>query len=78
MRKEMISKRKLFPAGLLLLVFVLVACAKAPITNRTQFIILPQAFEMQLGASAYLNMLETSKHTQHLSLIHISEPTRPY
>ena len=61
MRKEMISKRKLFPAGLLLLVFVLVACAKAPITNRTQFIILPQAFEMQLGASAYLNMLETEK-----------------
>ena len=39
----------------------LVACAKAPITNRTQFIILPQAFEMQLGASAYLSMLETEK-----------------
>ena len=61
MRKKMISKRKLFPAGLLLLVLVLVACAKAPITNRTQFIILPQAFEMQLGASAYLSMLETEK-----------------
>lgn len=61
MRKKMISKRKLFPAGLLLLVLVLVACAKVPITNRTQFIILPQAFEMQLGASAYLSMLETEK-----------------
>lgn len=61
MRKKMISKRKLFPASLLLLVLVLVACAKAPITNRTQFIILPQAFEMQLGASAYLSMLETEK-----------------
>ena len=61
MRKKMISKRKLFPAGLLLLVLVLVACARAPITNRTQFIILPQAFEMQLGASAYLSMLETEK-----------------
>lgn len=61
MRKKMISKRKLFPAGLLLLIFALVACVRAPITNRTQFIILPQAFEMQLGASAYLNMLETEK-----------------
>ena len=57
----MVSKKKLFPAGLLLLVLVLVACARAPITNRTQFIILPQAFEMQLGASAYLGMLETEK-----------------
>ena len=58
----MIFKRKsLFPAGLLFLALVLIACAKAPITNRTQFIILPQAFEMQLGASAYLNMLETEK-----------------
>ena len=46
---------------MLLLALVLVACAKAPITNRTQFIILPQAFEMQLGASAYLSMLETEK-----------------
>lgn len=61
MEKKMISKRKLFPTGLLLLVFVLVACAKVPITNRTQFIILPQSFEMQLGASAYLGMLETEK-----------------
>ena len=29
------------------------------------------------GASIYYEH-ETSKHTQHLSLIHISEPTRPY
>ena len=59
---RVIFKRKsLFPAGLLFLALVLIACAKAPITNRTQFIILPQAFEMQLGASAYLNMLETEK-----------------
>ena len=58
----MIFKRKsLFPAGLLLLALVLVACARAPITNRTQFIIVPQAFEMQLGASTYLSMLETEK-----------------
>ncbi len=40
---------------------VIAACAKAPITNRTQFIILPQAFEMQLGASAYVNLLETER-----------------
>jgi predicted Zn-dependent protease len=53
--------KNLFPAGVLLLLLFLVACAKAPITNRTQFIILPQAFEMQLGASAYLSMLETEK-----------------
>ncbi len=43
------------------MLLLLVACAKVPITNRTQFIILPQAFEMQLGASAYVSMLETEK-----------------
>ena len=57
----MITKKKLFPIGLLLALLLLVACAKVPITNRTQFIILPQAFEMQLGASAYLGMLESEK-----------------
>ena len=59
--RSIFKRKSLFSAGLLLLALVLVACAKAPITNRTQFIILPQAFEMQLGASAYLNMLETEK-----------------
>ena len=59
--RAIFKRKSLFPAGLLLLALVLVACAKAPITNRTQFIILPQAFEMQLGASAYLNMLATEK-----------------
>ena len=63
---RVIFKRKsLFPAGLLLLALVLVACARAPITNRTQFIIVPQAFEMQLGASAYLSMLETEKTSRN-------------
>lgn len=57
----MIRRKRLFPAILLLLAFVVAACAKAPITNRTQFILLPQAFEMQLGASAYVNLLETEK-----------------
>ena len=57
----MITKKKLFPIGLLLALLLLVACAKVPITNRTQFIILPRAFEMQLGASAYLGMLESEK-----------------
>ena len=57
----MISKRKTIPAVLLLLVLVLVACAKAPITNRTQFILLPRSLEMELGASAYLSILETEK-----------------
>ena len=57
----MTSKRKTIPAVLLLLVLVLVACAKAPITNRTQFILLPRSFEMELGASAYLSILETEK-----------------
>lgn len=56
----MTKKKRVFPVVLLLL-FLLAACARAPITNRTQFIILPQAFEMQLGASAYLGMLETEK-----------------
>lgn len=57
----MTSKRKIFPAILLLLILVVVACAKAPITNRTQIILLPRSFEMELGASAYLNILETEK-----------------
>ena len=57
----MTSKRKIFPAALLLLILVVAACAKAPITNRTQIILLPRSFEMELGASAYLNILETEK-----------------
>ena len=57
----MTSKRKLLPACLLLFALVLIACAKVPITNRTQFILLPRAFEMQLGASAYVNLLATEK-----------------
>ena len=59
--RAIFKRKSLFPAGLLLLALVLVACARAPITNRTQFIIVPQAFEMQLGASTYLSMLETEK-----------------
>jgi len=59
MRKKIISKRVLLPV--VLLAFVLVACVKAPITNRTQFIILPEAFEAELGASAYLNVLKTAE-----------------
>ena len=61
----MTRNKNLFPAGVLLLLLFLVACAKVPITNRTQFIILPQAFEMQLGASAYLNLLETEKTSRN-------------
>ena len=57
----MTRTKKLFPAALLLLILVVAACAKAPITNRTQIILLPRSFEMELGASAYLNILETEK-----------------
>ena len=56
-----LKRKSLFPVGALLFLLLLVACARVPITNRTQFIILPRAFEMQLGASAYLGMLETEK-----------------
>ena len=63
--RAIFKRKSLFPAGLLLLALALIACAKAPITNRTQFIILPQAFEMQLGASAYLSMLETEKTSRN-------------
>lgn len=59
--RSIFKRKSLFPVGVLLFLLLIVACAKAPITNRTQFIILPQAFEMQLGASAYLSMLETEK-----------------
>ena len=57
----MTRTKKLFPVALLLLIFIVAACAKAPITNRTQIILLPRSFEMELGASAYLNILETEK-----------------
>lgn len=57
----MISKRRIAPAVLLLLGLVLIACAKAPITNRTQLMLLPRAFEMQLGATAYQGILDTEK-----------------
>lgn len=56
-----IRRKSLFPAGVLLFLLLAVACARAPITNRTQFILLPRAFEMQLGASAYVSLLETEK-----------------
>ena len=60
-RRTMTRTKKLFPVALLLLILVVAACAKAPITNRTQIILLPRSFEMELGASAYLNILETEK-----------------
>ncbi len=59
--KMNIRRKSLFPAGILLFLLLFVACAKVPITNRTQFILLPRAFEMHLGASAYVNLLETEK-----------------
>ena len=59
--RSIFKRKSFFPAGVLLFLLLLVACAKVPITNRTQFIILPQAFEMELGASAYLGILETEK-----------------
>ncbi len=59
--RSILKRKSLFPAGVLLFLLLLVACARAPITNRTQLILLPQAFEMQLGASAYVNLLETEK-----------------
>lgn len=59
--RSIFRRKSFFPAGVLLFILLLVACAKVPITNRTQLILLPQAFEMQLGASAYLNILETEK-----------------
>lgn len=59
--RPIFKRKSLFPTGVLLFLLLLVACARAPITNRTQFILLPQAFEMQLGASAYVNLLETEK-----------------
>ena len=59
--RSILKRKSLFPAGVLLFLLILVACARAPITNRTQFILLPQSFEMQLGASAYVSLLETEK-----------------
>ena len=59
--RSILKRKNLFPVAVLLFLLLLVACAKVPITNRTQLILLPRAFEMQLGASAYLGMLESEK-----------------
>lgn len=59
--KSIFKRKSFFPAGVLLFLLLFVACAKVPITNRTQLMLLPRAFEMQLGASAYLSILETEK-----------------
>ena len=59
--RSILKRKNFFPAAVLLFLLLLVACAKVPITNRTQLILLPRAFEMQLGASAYLGMLESEK-----------------
>ena len=59
--RSILKRKNFFPVAILLFPLLLVACAKVPVTNRTQFILLPQAFEMQLGASAYVNLLETEK-----------------
>ena len=59
--RSILKRKGFFPVGVLLFLLLLVACAKVPITNRTQLILLPRAFEMQLGASAYLSMLESEK-----------------
>lgn len=59
--RSILKRKSFFPVAVLLFLLLFVACAKVPITNRTQLILLPRAFEMQLGASAYLGMLETEK-----------------
>ena len=59
--RSILKRKGFFPVGVLLFLLLLVACAKVPITNRTQLILLPRAFEMQLGASAYLSILESEK-----------------
>ena len=59
--RSILKRKNLFPVAVLLFLLLLVACAKVPITNRTQLILLPRAFEMQLGASAYLGILESEK-----------------
>ena len=59
--RSILKRKNFFPVAVLLFLLLLVACAKVPITNRTQLILLPRAFEMQLGASAYLGMLESEK-----------------
>ena len=43
------------------------------VTNRSR-----RVFEDEHGQQESLWIKTTPKHTQHLSLIHISEPTRPY
>jgi predicted Zn-dependent protease len=47
-------------SALLMLVCVALACAKAPVTGRSQFMLVSEAEEMQLGADGYAEILETS------------------
>lgn len=46
--------------AVLLLGCVLLACAKAPVTGRRQFLLITEAEEMQLGADGYAEILEAS------------------
>lgn len=53
-----IGNKRLAAAGLLLLLLT-VACYKAPITGRSQFIFLPKVIGQQIGAIAYQDMRQT-------------------
>ena len=58
-----IMKRKHFSvlAGLLCFLILAASCAKAPITGRSQFLLITEAEETQLGTEGYAEILETSK-----------------
>jgi len=47
-------------AWLIVVACVVLACAKAPVTGRRQFLLVTEAQEMQLGADGYAEILETS------------------
>lgn len=53
--------RLLIIPALLIFVFCFYACYQAPVTGRNQFIILSQAQESQMGATAYKQVLQEEK-----------------
>ncbi len=54
------GKKAVF-AGTLLVLFFTVACYKVPVTGRNQFILLPESFELKMGATSFANLTRTEK-----------------
>ena len=62
----------------LLVITVVAACATNPVTGKREFNLMSEAEELAIGQQADAEVRREMGVYQDLSLIHISEPTRPY